>query len=143
MSKLLLTFLSLVSFWLFSGCALENDPYSTISERQTYSFNLFISEPTITGCVGDVKTSIITAKFRNEENHEIPDREVLFTIVNPTPFKGSITQRDSLTDMNGEIIATYRVVLSEQLRSPNNRIMIQVNSQLEVRQVGIGIEILD
>ncbi len=159
---LIALFLAAITGGVFLGCS-EDDPSAGVGpgydETAVTSIELRVPHTLITGLPDEARTEQITAIARNAAGVGVPNVKLRFGIREPDTYKGTITTSvaDSVTNDNGQITATYSVILERnaevtifaqagqisaektiQLRVRDNEGMLSIRLEKEVLTVPPG-----
>jgi hypothetical protein len=112
-----LAVLSLATFGLMVGC--DNGTPGTGPGNQgggVASIEIRVTHDLIRGFQGELRTETVTAIARDAQGVAVPFVNIDFGIQNLQSYMGTIAEpggADSLTNQNGEIVATYTVVIQQ------------------------------
>ena len=84
-------------------------------QSELTAIELRVSHNLIRGFIGEMRTEQLTAIARNIAGVGIPGVRISLGISDPQMYKGTVSVPDSVTDENGQITATYHVVLERNI----------------------------
>lgn len=108
------TLLLALTVILFVGCDQDgvNGPIIT-NPSGVASIELRLTHNQIRGFSGDIRSEQVTAIALDPQGVAVPGVEITFAIQSPEPWKGTLSpvNDDGVTDENGQIHATYSIVI--------------------------------
>jgi len=141
-----LVVLSLLTVGLMVGC--NSSPSNNIQqEKQPASIELRSTHTEIVGFKGENRSEQITAIARDLYGVALPGVQINFQIRNPLSYKGTIAKlaTDTVSDANGEVHATYSVVIQQTTDVVITAISGNITKEitLHVREAAGGIGKVD
>jgi len=117
---------------------LENDPLQENVTIRTFKLNtsltsleLRVSHSELNGFRGEHRVEQIFVVARNAAGVGIPGVEIMITIMDPTPDKGSILPGNFLTDLDGQVVASYSVDIEQDV----NVVIFAEHGEIDARKL--------
>lgn len=133
-----LAVLSLLTLGVMVGCDNKTTTVNQQSGGKIASIELRSTHYLIRGYQGDIATETITAIGRDVANVALAGQKIDFAIISPVDWKGTIAKlaTDSLSDENGQVEATYQVVIQQ-----SGEVVIEAYSSTITSRITITIEV--
>lgn len=141
-----LAVLSLLTLGVMVGCdnKTTNNPGSGGNNGEIAYIELRSTHVLIRGFQGEIRNETITAIGRNAQGVGLSGKKIEFAIVNPLSWKGGVAKlaTDTTSDNNGQVRATYSVVIEQSgdvvIEARNGSVTSKLTITIEVPNDVLG-----